>query len=167
MTTSLLNSGTLGYIIFEKNVYHITYGREQVQRLLDLQNPGESLEFLLQPDDSGHQELFGDSRLRSLHTMRAQYNTFGLDSTIQQLEQKLSMLSDHSSPTLIGKTLEEVEATIHDTGRDLASITAEGAAQEVNDAQEKLGVLKQSISAWRQHYPDTSPLRIDNRKYGY
>ena len=102
----------------------------------------------------------------SLHTTRAQFTAFSIDNTILQLEDKLSRLSGHSSPTLISKTLEEVEATVFDTAGELSSITAEGAAPWVKDAQEKLGVLKQSLSAWWQHYPDTSQLQIDNHEYG-
>lgn len=127
-----------------KDLGCITHEIEQVQHLIDQQaSPGGSLEFLLLPDNSGRRELFGDSKLRSLHTTKALFHTFGLDNTIQQLTTKLSTLSDRSPPTLISNTLEEMEAALHDTRGELLSITIEGAAQEVEDAQKKLEILKQ------------------------
>lgn len=120
----------------------------------------QSLEFLLQPDSGGQLELFGDSKLRSKLATRSLFDMMNLENSLKGMQQKLSMLSDQS-PSRISSTLEEVENTLHAT--ELASVIAKE-TPEAGKVRTALGVLNQSLAAWRQHYPDTSPIRVDNRK---
>lgn len=136
-----------------------------MNQLLDQRDPmssEQSLEFLLQPGSSGQLELFGDSKLRSKHATRSQFDAMNIESGLEHLQQKLSKLSDQP-PSRIASTLEEVENTLHAAKGDLASVTIKGALGAAK-VQTALGVLNHSLTAWRQHYPDTSPIRIDNRK---
>lgn len=122
----------------------------------------QSLEFLLRPDSGGHLELFGNSKLRSKPKTRSLFDMMSLENGLQSMEQKLSMLSNES-PSRISSTLEEVENALHAAQGDLASVTVKE-APEAKRVWTALGVLNRSLAAWRQHHPDISPIRIDNRK---
>lgn len=124
----------------------------------------ESLQFLLHPTPQGQSELFGPSKNRSAHTTKTLYNVLGLSDGLQKLNDKLKALTSSLAPELINSTLEEVEEAIQTAKVEASSFQAKGASSEVDEAWQKLAVLQESLHAWRQRHPDTSPLRIDNSK---
>lgn len=88
-----------------------------------------------------------------------------LETGLQTMQQKLSELTDQPRSRVFS-TLEEVESALHLAKEDLTSVTAK-ATPAAGKVRAALGVLNQSLAAWRQHYPDVSPIRIDNRKCSY
>lgn len=129
----------------------------------------ESLEFLLHPNQQGQSELFAPSNITSAHTTKTLYNVSALNDGLQKLNDKLEALTSSLSTEVINSTLEEVEDAIQTAKAEASSIQAKGAASEVErvaleveGAWQKLAVLQESLHAWRERHPDTSPLRIDN-----
>ncbi|KAJ3709926.1 hypothetical protein C8R42DRAFT_563696, partial [Lentinula raphanica] len=59
-------------------------------------------------------------------------------------------------------TLEEVEGAIQVAEEDLQSIKAEGIKDEVNQVRDMVDLVHKTLRAWRNIYPDVSPVRIDN-----
>ncbi|KAJ4501299.1 hypothetical protein C8R41DRAFT_913294 [Lentinula lateritia] len=69
------------------------------------------------------------------------------------------------TPEEIQATLCAVEDGSETLNLQIASITRTAVSEEVKEAREILESLNQMVCAWRLEYPDSSPVKINNRKH--
>ncbi|KAJ3709685.1 hypothetical protein C8R42DRAFT_729944 [Lentinula raphanica] len=136
-----------------------------IRKLVEKSAAGsDSLEVLLEPDKDGKLMLFGDPRSRSKHTIRVLHTGSKLGDGISGLQAKLDGLSRDFPAPSVHATLEEVEGAIQVAEEDLQSIKAEGIKDEVNQVRDMVDLVHKTLRAWRNIYPDVSPVRIDNHE---
>ncbi|KAF8828585.1 hypothetical protein HHX47_DHR3000330 [Lentinula edodes] len=123
----------------------------------------DSLESLLVPDQQGHLQ-FLDSRLNSRKRTRALITVSSLIKAASNLEIRLHDLSPSQTPVEIQSIL----GTVEDGAETLRQQIASDGSAIVSEEAQKLGAMldsvEQTVQIWRQEYPDTSPVKINNRK---
>ena len=67
------------------------------------------------------------------------------------------------SPSYIRQTLSDVEQRIKVDRRDAAKITRKAASVAVSEVAGLIQEADTKLAEWRSMFPDTTPLRIDNR----
>lgn len=107
-------------------------------------------------------QLFG--RSLNTHTMHSLFSASELLASLSELQEKLSTLSAGSSDD-VGRTLEEVEASIQLITEQAMAIKSKEASAQMAQVSSQLEGLKKIIVTWREIYPNMLPVRIDNRKY--
>ncbi|KAJ3847686.1 hypothetical protein EV368DRAFT_50719 [Lentinula lateritia] len=124
----------------------------------------DSLESLLAPDSRGRLQ-FGDPKKSSKRTTRALFAISNLVEAARRLETKIQSISTSHTPEEIQATLCAVEDGSETLNLQIASITQTAVSEEVKEAREILESLNQMVCAWRLEYPDSSPVKINNRKH--
>ncbi|KAH7878355.1 uncharacterized protein C8R40DRAFT_1167781 [Lentinula edodes] len=124
----------------------------------------DSLESLLAPDSRGRLQ-FGDPKKNSKRTTRALFAISNLVEAARRLETKIQSISTSHTPEEIQATLCAVEDGSETLNLQIASITRTAVSEEVKEAREILESLNQMVCAWRLEYPDSSPVKINNRKH--
>ncbi|GAW07260.1 serine threonine protein kinase [Lentinula edodes] len=121
-----------------------------------------SLESLLVPDRHGRLQ-FGDPRKSSTKVMRALMSVSSLHDAASDLKTQLGNLSRTQTTAEIQSILCAVEDGSDTLRREIASSTA-AVSVEAKEVRGVLDSIQQSVQLWRMKYPDTAPVKIDNRK---
>ncbi|KAJ3735859.1 hypothetical protein DFJ43DRAFT_1150625 [Lentinula guzmanii] len=125
----------------------------------------DSLESLLVPGAQGRLQ-FGDPKKRNKHTTRALFTVTNVSDAACRLQSKIQTISPlHTPIEEIQDTLRAVEDGSEALHYQIDSVTRPAIAEEVKEARAILESLDQVVCAWRLEYPDSSPVKIDNRKY--
>ncbi|KAJ4001071.1 hypothetical protein F5050DRAFT_1561567 [Lentinula boryana] len=125
----------------------------------------DSLESLLVPGAQGRLQ-FGDPKKRNKHTTRALFTVTNVSDAACRLQSKIQTISPlHTPIEEIQDTLRAVEDGSEALRYQIDSVTRSAIAEEVKEARAILESLDQVVCAWRLEYPDSSPVKIDNRKY--
>ncbi|KAJ3753450.1 hypothetical protein EV360DRAFT_87778 [Lentinula raphanica] len=152
---------------FEKFQTEIT--KETVRSMMDRAKDadpveGDSLESLLVPNRNGRMQ-FGHSTKRNIKTTRALITVSSLKQAALDLQLKLRNLSFSQPPADIQSSLCTIEDEIETIRLQATSISNVEACGEAVEVLNTLDSIKETLRLWRQEYPDTSPVKIDNRKY--
>ncbi|KAJ3897615.1 hypothetical protein F5879DRAFT_995775 [Lentinula edodes] len=124
----------------------------------------DSLESLLVPDAQGRLQ-FGDPKKRHKRTIQALVTVSSLTEAIRKLEERTRDLSPSRTTEEIHEALCTVEDGSEILRHQLLSVTRPAISEELKQAREMLDALDQVTSTWRLEYPDSSPVKINNRKY--
>ncbi|KAJ3744493.1 hypothetical protein DFH05DRAFT_1525542 [Lentinula detonsa] len=125
----------------------------------------DSLESLLVPGAQGRLQ-FGDPKKRNKHTTRALFTVVNVSDAAYRLQSKIQTISPlHTPIEEIQDTLRAVEDGSEALRYQIDSVTRPAIAEEVKEARAILESLDRVVCAWRLEYPDSSPVKIDNRKY--
>ncbi|KAJ3872033.1 hypothetical protein F5051DRAFT_433362 [Lentinula edodes] len=121
-----------------------------------------SLESLLVADRLGRLQ-FGDPRKRNTKVMRALMSVSSLHDAASDLKTRLDDLSRTQTTAEIQSILCAVEDGSETLRREIASSTA-AVSVKAKEVRGVLDSIEQSVQLWRREYPDTAPVKIDNRK---
>ncbi|KAJ3797277.1 hypothetical protein GGU11DRAFT_756848 [Lentinula aff. detonsa] len=125
-----------------------------------------SLESLLIPDHKNEGRFrFGDSTRRDLKTTRTLILVSSLTKAACQLENQLTIIASSQTAAEIQSILCAVEDRIETIRHQLSSVTGIRIPEEAKQVVEILDAVELSVEVWRREYPDTSPVKLDNRKH--
>ncbi|KAJ3965570.1 hypothetical protein EV361DRAFT_810492 [Lentinula raphanica] len=102
---------------------------------------------------------------RNIKTTRALITVSSLKQAAFDLQVKLSNLSSSQPSADIHSTLSTVEDGQDTLRFQATSIGNSKASREAAEVLEILESIQESLKLWRQEYPDTSPVKIDNSEY--
>ena len=91
-----------------------------------------------------------------------------LEETLLRSTAQLEELSQIPSPvetSTIQRVLSDVENTVQYIREHIQTVKRNEAAKAAGKVKHLLGLLEKSLETWRMQYPDSSPLKIDNRLY--
>lgn len=136
---------------------------EQDQETQETTNSSPSFESILVPGRDGYLHPFGESHLTHMAKKRAFIKATFAQEALERLNKKLGQLSPDSGVSSIQATLREVEDTVQFAQEYAASIPQSDLTKHIAEGSNQyLSSLRNQLKSWRDKYPDTTPLRIDN-----
>ncbi|GAW07329.1 serine threonine protein kinase [Lentinula edodes] len=124
----------------------------------------DSLESLLSHDAQGRLQ-FGDPKKRHKRTTQALTTISAITEATRGLKAQIEAISSSHTSAEINVILCTVEDSSEALRRHISSVTRTAVSEEVKEARAMLDLLDQTVGTWRVEYPDSSPVKIDNRKY--
>ncbi|KAH7871264.1 uncharacterized protein C8R40DRAFT_1072572 [Lentinula edodes] len=122
----------------------------------------DSLESLLSPDAQGRLQ-FGDPKQRHKRTTQALTTISAITEATRGLKAQIEAISSSHTSAEINAILCTVEDNSDALRHHISSVTRTAVSEEVKEARAMLDLLDQVVSVWRTDYPDSSPVKIDNR----
>ncbi|KAJ3854271.1 hypothetical protein EV368DRAFT_80788 [Lentinula lateritia] len=126
--------------------------------------PSRPSHSLLSPDAQGRLQ-FGDPKQRHKRTTQALTTISAITEATRGLKAQIEAISSSHTSAEINTILCTVEDNSDALRHHISSVTRTAVSEEVKEARAMLDLLDQVVSVWRTNYPDSSPVKIDNRKY--
>lgn len=80
------------------------------------------------------------------------------------LDSLASLNTGSLEPALVQAVLGKTEASLAHVQKSIGSVLRSAATDDIEKAKKSLATLEQATREWREVYPDTSAVKIDNSK---